>query len=427
VEEHPVRITVDDDLRRSRLTVFFRLLLAIPHVVWFLLWTAPALVAAFLNWFAVLFTTRTPRAFHRFLSAYIRYGTQLGAFVWLAANPFPGFVGDAGYPVSVEIAEPQPQRRLVTLFKLVLALPALFVAAILGGGVSVGGGGADLAAVAAFLGWFAALALGRMPSGLRDLVVWSLGYGAQVAAYFFSLTDRYPTSDPNAHVATEPPEHSVRLELEDDGRRSRLTVFFRLLLAIPHLVWLNLWGLAVELAAIVGWIAALVTGRLPQPLHRFSAAYISCSAQVYAFLTLVTNPFPGFVGEPGYPLHIAIDPPVRQNRLVTLFRLVLALPAVLITLVLSYLLILIAVLGWFAALATGRMPIGFRNAGAAIIRYVAQVHAYVFLVTPEYPHSSPTVPRPAPESDFEPFPPPLPPEPESESEPEPEPEREAST
>jgi hypothetical protein len=38
MEPHPIRLIVTDDLRRSRLTVFFRLLLAIPHFVWLLLW-----------------------------------------------------------------------------------------------------------------------------------------------------------------------------------------------------------------------------------------------------------------------------------------------------------------------------------------------------------------------------------------------------
>jgi hypothetical protein len=38
----PARITVDDDLRRSRLTVFFRLLLALPHIVWLYLWSFAA-------------------------------------------------------------------------------------------------------------------------------------------------------------------------------------------------------------------------------------------------------------------------------------------------------------------------------------------------------------------------------------------------
>ena len=36
---HPVQVVVEDDLQRSRLTVFFRLLLAIPHFIWFVLWS----------------------------------------------------------------------------------------------------------------------------------------------------------------------------------------------------------------------------------------------------------------------------------------------------------------------------------------------------------------------------------------------------
>jgi hypothetical protein len=403
VSDHPVRITVEDDIRRSRLTVFFRLLLAIPHFVWLALWTVVALVAGVLNWFVVLFTTRAARPFHRFLAAYIRYATHVGAFLGLAANPFPGFVGDdTRYPVRVEIAEPAPQRRAVTLFKLVLVLPALLLTSILGGNALSWGG---LAAVASFLAWFAALVKGRMPSGLRDLVVWALGYAAQLGAYLFSLTDRYPTSDPNEHVREPAPERSVRMELDDDGSRSRLTVFFRLLLAIPHLIWLYFWGYVLYVAAFVGWICALVLGRLPVPLHRFSAAYVRYSAQVYAYLLIVTNPFPGFVGE-RYPLQIVIEPPVRQHRLLTLFRLLLAIPAFLIAVVLAYLLFLVGFLGWFAALATGRMPTGLRNAGAAAIRYSAQTYAYALLLTPQYPHSRPTLPaapQPEPERESTPF------------------------
>lgn len=388
-----------DDLRRSRLTVFFRLLLAIPHFVWLALWTVAALLAGILNWLAVLITTQAPRPLHRFLAAYVRYATHVGAFLGLAANPFPGFVGDdARYPVRVEIPEPQPQRRLVTLFKAVLVLPALLLTSLLGGNALSWGG---IAAAASFLAWFAAFVRGRVPSGLRDLVVWSLGYGAQVGAYVFSLTDRYPTSDPNEHVREPAPERSVRLLLDDDGRRSRLTVFFRLLLAIPHLVWLYFWGYVLYVAVFIGWLCALVLGRLPEPLHRFGAAYVRTAAQVYAYLMLIANPFPGFTGEP-YPLQVAIDPPVRQGRLLILFRLVLALPAFLVAALLGYLLFLIGFLGWFAALATGRMPTGLRNAGAAAIRYAAQTYAYIFLLTPQYPHSSPTLHAPA-ELEPEPF------------------------
>ena len=41
-------------------------------------------------------------------------------------------------------------------------------------------------------------------------------------------------------------QHPIGLIVTDDLRRSRLTVFFRLLLVIPHLIWLTLWGIVAE-------------------------------------------------------------------------------------------------------------------------------------------------------------------------------------
>lgn len=400
MQQHPVRLSVDDNLRRSRLTVFFRLLLTLPHLVWLMLWTVPAFLAGVANGIAVLITTRAPRPLQRFLAAYVRYSTQVAAFLHLAANPFPGFVGNDSYPLAVEIEHAERQRRVVTLFKFGLVVPAAFVAAALGGlGMATAGNaglvlgwGFGLVSVAAFLAWFAALARGRMPDGLRDLVVYAIGYGAQLMAYSLSLTDRYPTSDPNAHVArTELPEHPVRLVLKDDCRRSRPTVLLRLVIAIPHVVLLYLWAYVMYPVAVANWITTLVTGRLPKGLHGFTSSYVSYMAQVYAYLGLVANPFPVVSGR--YPLEIEIGPPERQHRLVTLFRLVFALPALLVASTLGLLLVVAAFLGWFASLAMGRMPLGLRNAGAAAIRYIAQTYAYLFLLTGRYPHASPIVPR----------------------------------
>ena len=42
VAAHPVSMTVTDELRRSRLLTFFRLPIAIPHLVWLLLWAIVA-------------------------------------------------------------------------------------------------------------------------------------------------------------------------------------------------------------------------------------------------------------------------------------------------------------------------------------------------------------------------------------------------
>jgi len=179
--------------------------------------------------------------------------------------------------------------------------------------------------------------------------------------------------------------HPIRLVVADDLRRNRLTVFFRLLLAIPPLVWVGLWGLAAFFVLIAAWFAALVTRRVPAGLHRFLAAFVRYQTHVFAYLSLVADPFPGFSGSAPYPVTVTIDPPVEQGRLGVFFRLLLAIPAALISGVLNYLTELLAFFAWFVCLAIGRMPEGMRNLLAFSVRYHAQTQAYEYLLTERYP------------------------------------------
>lgn len=407
-QPHPVRVEVWDDLKRSRLTVFFRLILAIPHFIGVFLFTIGALFAAIANWFATLATGTPPQGLHAFLSRYVRYVTRVSAYVGLAAEPWPGFMEgseEEPYPLEVRIDERTRQNRWKTLFRLPLALPALIVSSALGNSSSssVGGrsGGATtvtanlgLSSLAAVLSWFYALAKGRAPRGLRDVTVWASGYSAQTWAYVLCLTDRYPYAGPLSHVQTagaiEPTPGRPRLANHDDLRRSRVTTFFRLPLAVPHVVWLVLWSIAAYLAAIAAWVSGIALGRVPAPLARFLAAWVRYQAHVGAFLFLVGNPFPGFTGTAGsYPVDARVVPSDRQPRLTIAFRAILTVPALLISAAYSGALWTVGILGWFASLATGRMPSGLQEAGAVAVGYAAQANAYTVLVTHVYPHASP--------------------------------------
>jgi hypothetical protein len=401
VSEHPIRLVVEDDLGRERLTVFFRWLLAIPHFIWIALWGIAALLAAIANWLATLVRGRSPRVLHNFLASYVKYVTQFYAYLHLAADPYPPFDGQAGYPVDVTIEPPSRQSRWSVAFRGILLLPAALLVTALAGAPN---GSSRLVRnanfsfsfgllyVAALLGWFAIMARGRMPRGLRDAAAYALSYGAQFWSYAFMLTDRYPNSDPLAAVPELPVRADpIHLDVDEELRRSRLTVFFRLLLAFPHLIWLQLWSILVLLAAIVNWLATLFAGRSPAWLHRFLSAYLRYQFHVYAFLYLVANPFPGFVGREGsYPLEIVVAPRDRQNRWKVAFRLILAIPALLLASVYGTLVTFAALLGWFASLATAKMPLGLRNAAALALRYHAQTLGYALLLTDSYPYSGPT-------------------------------------
>lgn len=180
--------------------------------------------------------------------------------------------------------------------------------------------------------------------------------------------------------------HPVRLVVNDDLQRTRLTVFFRLILFIPHFLWVTLWGVISILAAVVNWFATLFTGRSPDGLHTFLATFLRYSTHLRAYVLLVADPFPGFTGKQGsYPIDLEVDPPQRQNRLTVLFRLILAIPALLLTNILSNLSQLLAVFSWFIALVLGRVPEGLRNFAALALRVETQTYAYLLVLTDRYP------------------------------------------
>lgn len=409
---HPIRLIARDDLTRSRLTTFFRLILAIPHLLWLSLWGIAVLVVTVINWFITLAQGRTPDGIHRFVASYVRYSTHVYAYLYLAANPYPDF-GDWGgpaatYAVDLEIDPAAEQNRWKTAFRIVLAVPALLIGAALGSAsfsfseqqYSLSAGVMTTAAV---LAWFAILARGWMPRGLGQLIAYCLSYSAQLGGYLLLLTDRYPDCDPYAvALPAIAPRRAVRVTVIDDLTRSRLTVFFRLLLALPHLIWMSLWGIAVAVAAVINWFATLIGGRPPARLHEFIARYVRYALRVNAYLVLVAEPFPGFTGAAGsYPVDVDVDPPELQNRWRTLLRAVLALPALALAGALGGAASICGLVGWFAALATGRMPRMLRNLAAFGLAYQTEFYGYLLLLTERYPYSGPVF---APEGEKLPMP-----------------------
>lgn len=183
----------------------------------------------------------------------------------------------------------------------------------------------------------------------------------------------------------------------DDLKRNRLTVFFRSLLAIPHYIVLALWTIVAELAILIAWFAALITGRVPTGLHNFIASWLRYTTHVYAYMFLLADPYPPFSGSSTYPVDLQVAPPEPQSRWKTFFRIFLAIPALIIAGVLRYLGLAIAVIGWFASLFLGRMPKGLRDTGAWTLRVDQQTYAYTSLLTDKYPQFGPT-----PEPDAEP-------------------------
>ena len=87
-------------------------------------------------WLALLFEGKAPRSLQGFVASYLRYSVHVSAYMYLAADPYPRVRGRRRHiPIDVEI-EPVAagSRAAGSPARLVLALPALLLAARVGGG-----------------------------------------------------------------------------------------------------------------------------------------------------------------------------------------------------------------------------------------------------------------------------------------------------
>jgi hypothetical protein len=180
-------------------------------------------------------------------------------------------------------------------------------------------------------------------------------------------------------------------------RRRRLTTFLRIVLAVPQQIVVAVWTTVVIPTAVVAWLAALIDGRVPPCMQRFLSAFVRYQGQVTAWFHLLSDRYPDPLHTLDHPFAVEVPERRRQHRLVTLFRLPLALPAIVLWSVFGVVLALAAVASWFAALALGRTTAGLQELGTFCLRYQLEVEAYVLLLTAGYPRLAPPALTPAPE------------------------------
>lgn len=143
------------------------------------------------------------------------------------------------------------------------------------------------------IAWFTILFTGRMPDTWSDYVVGVLRYQWRVICYLYAWTNLYPGFNPPAgHV--DPGDYPAVLYCARALERDRLTVFFRAVLAIPHLVVLNFVGVAAGVVMLIAWFAVLITGRWPQGLREFAIGYARWHMRFNAYLLLVCDEYPPF-------------------------------------------------------------------------------------------------------------------------------------
>ena len=184
------------------------------------------------------------------------------------------------------------------------------------------------------------------------------------------------------------PESSSQLELtfELPQRQNRATVFFRFLMVIPQVFVLYFVGIGAFVMLIVGWFAALFTGRLPDGIAAFLQGYLRWSTRVNAYTYLMTDRYPPFSLDSSaeFPVDLHVETG-RLNRLAVLFRYFIAIPAAIVASLLSIGMALFGIINWIATLIKGQQPLSFFEAYAAGLRYTTRFNGYFYMLTSFYP------------------------------------------
>jgi hypothetical protein len=195
-----------------------------------------------------------------------------------------------------------------------------------------------------------------------------------------------PTAGASAKAADPQTPTPVPFTFGESAPQARLTVAFRLLAALPQLIVLAVLGVAAYVVTIIGWFAALFTGRLPAFTADFLAGYLRWMARVYAYAFLLTDVYPPFsLADADYPVRVAVTPG-PLNRLAVLFRFFLMIPCWIVTTVISYgAFTIVQLVSWLIVLISGRMPNALREALAATLRYQLRTAAFGLMLTSAYP------------------------------------------
>ncbi|MGI8803168.1 MAG: DUF4389 domain-containing protein [Solirubrobacteraceae bacterium] len=182
--------------------------------------------------------------------------------------------------------------------------------------------------------------------------------------------------------------YPVRLDVDYVERRSRLTTFLRILLAIPLMVVGYVYGIALSIVVLLAWFVLLFTGRWPSGMHKFAAGALRFTARSNAYVLLLVDRYPPFGLDPddGYPARLRVAPPLdRYSRLKVLFRFIYVIPAAVIAYVLGIFASLLALASWLVIVITGRQPEGLQNAMFFCLSYTIRAYALMYLLTETYP------------------------------------------
>ena len=179
----------------------------------------------------------------------------------------------------------------------------------------------------------------------------------------------------------------VQLDVpHNEGPRNRGTVAIRIILAIPHLLIVGVWGYVIELVSVIHWFIQVFTGKRNEGLFNFSNRYLGYASRTQTYVGLLFDEYPGFIDDDGKtPVQYNLEYTETVNRLTAGLRLIWAIPALIISMVLGITGFFVTIVTWFTILSTGNHTRSQFDFELKVHRYSIQTNAYAGLLTDDYP------------------------------------------
>jgi hypothetical protein len=195
----------------------------------------------------------------------------------------------------------------------------------------------------------------------------------------------------SATAMASDPNYPVTAGIDAPLTIARWRIIGNYVLAIPHLIYLYILGIAGFFVLIVAWFAALITGSVPVGMAGFLAGLHRYQWRVITYVLFLREPYPSFTlptgyGEPGGDVAwFNIVPPQKLSRLAVFFRGFLIIPQYLLGIVLAIGLYVAWIVAFFAELFTGRWPEGLRSFVLRVEFWALRVSAWYSLLADPYP------------------------------------------
>lgn len=199
----------------------------------------------------------------------------------------------------------------------------------------------------------------------------------------------------------------------DTGMRNRLTVAFRIILAIPHAILVggpgafvlsipfslnsdNNWasfgnsgvlGAVAGVCAFISWFAILFASKHPRGLWDLGAFYMRWWTRVAAYTSLLRDEYPPFGDSTDYPARFSAAPPddSTRDKVSVALRIIYLIPHFIVLFFLGIAYFFVTVFAWFAILFTGKYPASVTDFVIGVLRWNGRVSAYGLLMRDEYP------------------------------------------